>query len=254
MASRFDLSGKVALVTGSTRGLGLAMATALAEQGAHVVINGRDDQATAARARELAARGLATSAEAFDVADGEACKAAVARVAAARGRLDVLVNNAGIVHREELTRFADEDWQRVVDVNLRACFLLAREAAKSMLRQRWGRIINIGSVMSVIARPNIVAYVSTKHAVAGLTKALAAELGPRGITANAIAPGYFGTDLNTALMQDPEFDAMVRNRTPAGRWGEPEELGHAAVFLASDEAAYVNGVVMAVDGGMTVSL
>jgi gluconate 5-dehydrogenase len=249
----FSLEGKSALVTGASRGLGWAMAVALAEAGAHVVLNARDAELLEQRRAELEGRGLSASVAAFDVAHEAAAVEAVARINGDRG-LDILVNNAGIVHRQPVTELPTADWQRVLDINLTACFVLAREAAKPMIDRGWGRIVNIASIMSKVARSGIPPYVTTKHAVAGLTKALAVELGPKGINCNAICPGYFATDLNQALVKNPEFDGLVRGRTPLARWGEEPELGPAAVFLASDAASYVNGHLLVVDGGMTVNL
>ncbi|MGH1504257.1 MAG: SDR family oxidoreductase [Acidimicrobiales bacterium] len=250
----FRLDGKVALITGSTRGLGWAIAEAMAEQGAHVIINGRNDDDVQARVRELLDRGLSADGRAGDVGDLEAAAAGIDRIVDAAGRLDILVNNAGITVRAPLEEFTDADWEQVVRVNLDAPFALSRAAARHMKAAGTGRIINTGSIMGTVARPTIPAYVASKGGIEAMTKALAVELGPHGITVNAIGPGYVATELNTALVEDPAFDSMVRTRTPVGRWGEPREIGTAAVYLASDEAAYVNGQKLIVDGGMTVAL
>ncbi len=254
MALDFDLGGRIALVTGSTRGIGRAMARALGEQGAQVLINGRGREAVAETVAQFTSAGIRAHAAPFDVADKEAARVAVAAQIAALGRVDILVNNAGIIHRQALLDLADEDWQRVLDINLTACFRLARQCAGQMIAGGWGRIINVASVMALVARPTIPPYVSSKHGLIGLTKALAVELGPHGITANAINPGYIDTDLNEALINDEAFDAMVKSRTPAGRWGRPEELAGACVLLASDAGAYINGTMLTVDGGMTAAL
>ncbi|HZD25480.1 MAG TPA: 3-oxoacyl-ACP reductase FabG [Alphaproteobacteria bacterium] len=254
MAVDFRLEGRVALVTGASRGLGWAIARAFAEQGATVALNSRSAADCESRAGELQEAGLAGEPCAFDVANLAAGKRAVAELAERHGRLDILVNNAGIIHRQALPDFADADWQRVIDVNLTAAFVLAREASRPMLQQGWGRIINIASIMALVARPTIPAYISSKHGLAGLTKALAVELGPQGVTVNAINPGYFATELNEPLMADAEFDAMVKSRTPVGRWGDPDELAGAAVYLASTSGGYVNGAMLTVDGGMTAAL
>ncbi len=249
MSSMFSLDGRVTVVTGASRGLGYAMAEALAQNGARVIITGRDVTAL----REAAAR-IGAEAMAFDVTDAQASRAALEDVARRHGRLDVLVNNAGIQHRRPLTEWEDEDFDRVVATNLSACFRLSRDAARLMLPNKFGRIINTGSVAAILGRPTIHAYVAAKAGLHGITRSMAAELGRHGITVNGLAPGYFATELNTALLNDEAFTKWVEQRTPAGRWAKPSELGGAAVFLASDAAAYVNGHILAVDGGLSVSL
>jgi gluconate 5-dehydrogenase len=254
MGNLFSLDGHVALVTGASRGLGLAMATAMAEAGALVVLNGRDATTLKVAADGLRGRGLQAEIAAFDVSDFAACASEVAAIAGRHGRLDAVVLNAGINHRRPLLEWETDDFQRVLNVNLTGCFVLAREAARAMIPRGAGRIIFTGSVMGIVARPTVHAYAAAKAGLAGMAKTLAVELAPQGITVNVICPGFFETEMNTTLMQNPEFDAFVKSRCPLGRWAKPEELGGAAVFLASRAGSYVNGLMLVVDGGLVVNM
>jgi gluconate 5-dehydrogenase len=255
MSSLFGLDNKRVLITGSSRGLGWAIALEVARAGATVLLNGRSAEALDRRAAELREMNLKAETAPFDVCDAKAAIAAVADLAERHGRLDGLINNAGIQHRAKLTEFDTVDFARIIDTNLTACFVLAREAARLMLAQSGGgRIINVASIMGPLARPTVSAYVASKGGVAALTRALAVELGPQGVTCNAIAPGFFATEMNTKLTQDPEFTAFVERRTPLGRWGRPEEIAGAAVFLLSDAASYVNGHILFVDGGLSAAV
>lgn len=251
----FDLTGRIALITGSSKGIGFAIAEALAEAGAHVVLNGRD-QASLLRAQaDLAARrGFKAEIKSFDVTDAEAVTAAVAEIEAGTGPIDILVNNAGMQHRTPLQDFPLEAWHKITTVNLDSVFFVGQAVARHMIGRGRGRIINICSVQSELARPNIAPYTATKGAVKMLTKGMATDWGKLGLQVNGLAPGYFRTELNQALVDDPAFSAWLAGRTPAGRWGEVAELGGAAVFLASDAASFVNGHILYVDGGITASL
>ena len=251
MASPFDLAGRTALVTGGGSGLGLAMARGLAEAGARVVLNGRGLAKLDAAAAALKSVGLQAETAAFDVTDSAAVAAGIADLVARFGAIDILVNNAGVQHRAPIEEFSDADWRRVMATNLDAPFFLARAVIPAMKARRSGKIINIGSLMSSLARPTTVPYQVSKGGIAMLTRGLAVELAPHGIQVNAIAPGFFATEMNSALTSNPEFSAWVAKRTPAGRWAKPEELAGAAVFLASTAADFVTGQTLYVDGGFT---
>jgi len=252
--SPFGLAGSVALVTGGGSGLGLAMARGLASAGARVVINGRNAGRLSAAVDALRSDGLLAEAAAFDVADSAAVTRGMAEVAERIGTVDVLVNNAGIQHRAPIDQFSDADWRRLMATNLDAPFFMARAVIPGMKAKGRGKIINIASIMSRLARPTTVPYQVSKGGLAMLTRGLAVELAPHGIQVNAIAPGFFRTEMNEALTTNAEFTAWVGKRTPAGRWGEPSEIAGAAVFLASPAAAYVTGQVLYVDGGFTAGM
>jgi gluconate 5-dehydrogenase len=246
----FDLTGRRALITGASQGIGFALAEGLAEAGAEVVINGRE----AARAEAAVARIPGAEVLCFDVTDHTAARTAVDGYEAEGKPIDILVNNAGIQHRAPLEDFPPEAFERLLQTNIASVFHVGQAVARHMITRGRGRIINIASVQTALARPSIAPYTATKGAVGNLTKGMATDWAKHGLTCNAIAPGYFETPLNAALMADPEFDAWLKKRTPAGRWGRVEELRGACIFLASDAASFVNGHVLYVDGGITVSL
>jgi gluconate 5-dehydrogenase len=247
--SMFDLSGRRALVTGASQGIGLALARGLAEAGASVVLNGRDPHKLAFAAAEIP--GAAQLA--FDVTDHAAVVQAV-DAAEADGPIDILVNNAGLQHRAPLDEFPPEAFARLLATNITGVFNVAQACARHMLARGRGKIINISSVNAALARATIAPYTATKGAVANLTKGMATDWARHGLNCNAIAPGYMRTPLNEALWSDPAFNEWLERRTPAARWGAPEELVGACVFLASDAASFVNGHVLYVDGGLTAAL
>lgn len=246
----FDLSGRTALVTGSTRGLGNAIARGLGDAGARIVLNGRSAQAVADTADAMRADGYTVFEAAFDVTSEADVVRTFERFDAEGLAIDTLVNNAGIQHRQPLVELSLADWQRVIDTNLTSAFLIGREAARRMIPRGHGKIVNIGSLTSELARATVIPYTVAKGGVKMLTKGMAAEWAKDGIQANAIGPGYMLTDMNEALINNPQFDAWVKGRTPAARWGKPEELVGAAVFLSAPASDYVNGQMIFVDGGM----
>jgi gluconate 5-dehydrogenase len=250
----FDLTGDTALVTGSSRGLGRAMAQGLAAAGATIVLNGSDAGRLAAAAAEMRADGYTVHEACFDITDEAAIVATFARLDAEGIAIDILVNNAGIQLRKLLVELATAEWQRVIDTNLTSAFVVGREAAKRMIPRKRGKVINIGSLTSELARATVGPYTVAKGGIKMLTRAMAAEWAEHGIQANAIGPGYMLTDMNQALIQNPTFDAWVKGRTPARRWGKPEELIGTAVYLASSASDYVSGQIIYVDGGMLAVL
>ncbi|MFO1225249.1 MAG: glucose 1-dehydrogenase [Burkholderiaceae bacterium] len=253
-ADTFRLDGRVALVTGSSTGIGLALARGLAQAGATVVLNARNAARLNDAAAGLREAGVPAHTRAFDVADPAAVDAAVAAIEAEVGPIDILVNNAGITRRAAFTEISDADWRAVLQTNLDAAFYVGRAVARRMIPRRRGRIVNTCSVMSELARPSTAPYAASKGALKMLTKAMAVELAPHGITVNGIAPGYFKTELTAPLVADEAFNHWVIHRTPARRWGNVDELAPALVFLCSDGAAYVNGHLLMVDGGMTATV
>jgi gluconate 5-dehydrogenase len=247
----FSLSGRRALITGSGRGIGLALARGLAGAGATVVINDRNEQKATAVAAQLRDEGLVADISIFDVTQREEVSAAIDKVEERIGSIDILVNNAGIQRRAPLDTFPADDWNDLLRVNLDGVFHVSQAVARHMLPRGRGKIINLCSVQGELARPGIAPYAATKGAIRMLTKGMCAEWASRGIQANALAPGYFATDLNRALVDDPDFSDWLCKRTPTGRWGRVEELCGAAVFLASAASDFVNGQTLFVDGGLT---
>src|SRR5206468_11400785 len=250
----FDLTGHVALVTGAYRGLGFAIARGLARAGAHVVLNGRKRAELAAAVKKLTDEGLRADFTVFDVTDPDAVRTSVAEIAAKHGAISILVNNAGIQRRAPFAEFSKADWDAVIATNLTAPFLVSQSVVPAMIEQKRGKIIHIASLMSDLARPTVVPYTAAKGGVRQLTRGMAVELAPHNIQVNAIAPGYFATEMNRPLIDNAEFNAWVCKRTPAGRWGQPDEIAGLAVFLASPAANYMTGQLLVIDGGMSVAL
>lgn len=252
MVERFRLDGRTAMVTGSRRGLGRAIALALAEAGADLILLDRGDASDTARAvRSLGRRVHGIGLDLASASPAE-MDAAVTEAAEALGGLDILVNNAGTIRRAPAVAHAAEDWDEVIAVNLNAVFHLTQAAGRRMLAQRHGRIINVASMLSFQGGILVPGYAASKHGIAGLTKAFANEWAAGGVTVNAVAPGYMATDNTAAIREDPAREAEILRRIPAGRWGRPDDVQGAFVFLASDASAYVTGVVLPVDGGWLV--
>jgi gluconate 5-dehydrogenase len=254
VTSLFDLSGKTALVTGSSQGIGLALANGLAGAGAAVAINGRGDGKLADAAASLASQGVTVHRLVFDATDHGAVREAIDGFEAQSGPIDILVNNAGMQHRAPLEDFEPEAFEKLLRTNISSVFNVGQAVARHMIKRGQGKIINIASVQTALARPSIAPYTATKGAVGNLTKGMATDWAKYGLQINAIAPGYFDTPLNAALVNDPAFSAWLEKRTPAGRWGKVEELVGACIFLSSAASSFVNGHTLYVDGGITASL
>ena len=246
----FDLTGRRALVTGSSQGIGFALAKGLAEAGAEIILNGRDEAKLAAAAKNLGAKHRL----AFDATDHDAVREAIDAFEVEVGAIDILVNNAGMQHRAPLEDFPADAFERLLRTNISTVFNVGQAVARRMIARGAGKIVNIASVQTALARPGIAPYTATKGAVGNLTKGMATDWAKYGLQCNAIAPGYFDTPLNATLVADPGFSAWLERRTPAGRWGRVEELVGACVFLSSEASSFVNGHVLYVDGGITASL
>jgi len=250
----FSVEGKIALVTGSTGGLGFAFAKGLAHYGAKVILNGRNSEKLKARLQELKKEGINASGYVFDVSRAEEVNAAIQKMEKDMGPVDILVNNAGITVRTVLEEFKDEDWENIMGVNLTGAYLVAKAVVPSMIKGRSGKIINIGSVQSELGRPGIAPYAASKGGIKMLTKGMAVDWAKHNIQVNGIGPGYFKTEMTRALHENPESDAWLRGRTPSQRWGKADELLGALLFLASDASSYVNGHMIYVDGGLLASV
>jgi gluconate 5-dehydrogenase len=250
----FSLEGKRALVTGSSRGIGYGIAEALAGAGAEIIINSRNPEALGAAAARLAEGGAVVRALAFDVASEDSVEDAIAHAENEIGPIDILVNNAGMQHRQPLEEWTLDKFQQVMDTNVTSAFLVSRAVVRGMIARKSGKIINICSVLSNFARQSVAPYSASKAAIANLTRGMAVDWAKYGLNVNGIAPGYIATELNEALLQNQDFNAWVEKRTPMGRWGDPAELGGAAVFLASKASSFVNGHILYVDGAFTATV
>jgi gluconate 5-dehydrogenase len=251
---QFSLEGKRAVITGSSQGIGLALAKGLAGHGAMIVLNGRDPGKLKVAAGDLSAAGHKVSTAIFDVTSPEAVRHGIGDIESNEGPIDILINNAGMQYRTPLEDFPVERWEQLLITNISSVFYVGQAVARHMIARRRGKIINIASVQSELARPGIAPYTATKGAVKNLTRGMCADWAKHGLQVNAIAPGYFKTPLNQALVDSPEFSDWLKKRTPAARWGDVEELVGAAVFLSSDASSFVNGHTLYVDGGITTCL
>lgn len=250
----FDLSGKLALITGSSQGIGFALARGLGEAGATIILNGRDEKKLSEAKKALTQQNITAHTLAFDVTDHAAVSAAIEQAEATIGGINILINNAGMQHRTPLQDFDPTIFNTMLQTNITSVFNVGQCVAKHMIDRGEGKIINIASVQTAMARPGIAPYTATKGAVANLTKGMSTDWAPYGLNVNAIAPGYFDTPLNAALVQDADFSAWLEKRTPAGRWGQLNELIGAGIFLSSEAASFVNGHTLFVDGGITACL
>jgi gluconate 5-dehydrogenase len=250
----FNLSGSRALVTGSSQGIGFALAEGLAQHGAEVVLNGRDGSRLQDAADRLRANGSTVSVAAFDVTEIGSVKRSIDQIERDVGPIDILINNAGMQFRAALEDFPADTWEQLLKTNVSSVFYVGQAVARHMIARGEGKIVNVASVQSELARPGIAPYTATKGAVKNLTRGMCADWAKHGLQINALAPGYFKTPLNQALVESPEFTSWLETRTPAGRWGNVEELVGAAVFLSSKASSFVNGHTLYVDGGITTSL
>ena len=252
--SQFNLKGRRALVTGSSRGIGYGIAEALAGAGAEIIINSRNPEALGEAAARLAEGGALVKALAFDVTSEDSVEDAISHAETEIGPIDILINNAGMQHRASLETWPLDKFEQVMSTNLTSAFLVSRAVVRGMIERRRGRIINICSVLSNFARSSVAPYSASKAALANLTRGMAVDWAKHGINVNGISPGYIATELNEALLKNEEFNAWIEKRTPMGRWGQPAELGGAAVFLSSDASTFVNGHILYVDGAFTATV
>jgi gluconate 5-dehydrogenase len=254
MNALFDLTGKIALITGSSQGIGFGIARGLGQAGATIILNGRDKEKLNRAVSKLSQEGFKVYGCSFDVSDSNQIDGKISAIEREVGPIDILVNNAGIQRRGPLETFEEPVWREVIETNLTAVFLISKRVVKGMIDRRFGKIINICSLMSEISRPTIAPYTASKGGLKMLTKAMAVEWAKYNIQVNGIGPGFIVTEMNKVLLEDQKFDAMVRSRTPAGRWGQPSDLAGAAVFLASQASDYITGQIIYVEGGLLSAL
>ena len=250
----FNIEGKRILITGSTSGIGNVLAEGLAKAGAFVILNGRTQKNVDQAVASFLERGFKTSGVAFEITNAEEVELRIAELEKDSGHIDVLVNNAGIQHREPLEQFKLEDWNKVINTNLTGAFIVSQQVIKGMITRRCGKIINICSLQSELARPSITPYATAKGGLKMLTRGMATEWAKHNIQVNAIGPGYFKTEMTKALWENQEFDTWLCNRTPAHRWGNPEELIGTLIYLSSAASSFLNGQIIYVDGGITACI
>ncbi|EII3552112.1 gluconate 5-dehydrogenase [Escherichia coli] len=254
MKNLFDLSGKRVLITGSGRGIGFLLAKGLGDYGAEIIINDIVQEVVAQAVKQLESYGISTKGIAFDVSDKKQVVNSLYKIESEIGAIDILINNAGIQRRHSLTEFPEKDWDDIININQKSVFLLSQEVAKYMIPRKKGKIINICSMQSELGRETITPYAASKGAVKMLTRGLCVELAKHNIQVNGIGPGYFDTEMTKTLVNDEEFSSWLFKRTPAARWGKPEELVGAAIYLSSSASDFVNGHIIYVDGGILASI
>ncbi len=254
MKNLFDVAGKVVLVTGSSRGLGFILAKGFAQAGAKVILNGRNPEQLKKAQDELRQEGLETEAVSFDISDSGSISKGIDTIHAEIGNIDVLVNNAGVQFRAPLEDFPEDEWRKILDINLTGAFLVSKAVVKGMIERKAGKIINICSLQSDLGRNTIAPYAASKGGIKMLTKGMTVDWAKYGIQINGIGPGYFATEMTKPLKDDPAFDSWICGRTPAGRWGDPEELIGTLLFLSSEASNFINGQLIYVDGGITAAI
>ncbi len=254
MENLFNVAGKIVLITGSSRGLGFILAKGLAKAGARVILNGRNPEQLEKAKAELAKEELETEVVSFDISDSASINRGIDEIHSRIGNIDVLVNNAGVQYRAPLEDFPEDEWRKILDINLTGAFLVSKAVVKGMIERKAGKIINICSLQSDLGRNTIAPYAASKGGIKMLTKGMTVDWAKYGIQINGIGPGYFATEMTKPLKDDPAFDSWICGRTPAGRWGDPEELIGTLLFLSSEASNFINGQLIYVDGGITAAI